>query len=61
MLPPRWVFPQVIEQSRNLINGAPFDHGPDNDLFADFKSKVGKLEIAATGRRGRSSPRRARR
>ena len=43
VLPPRWVFPQVIEQSRNLIVGAPFDHGPDNDLFADFKTKVGKL------------------
>ena len=45
VLPPKWVFPQVIEQSRNLITGAPFDHGPDNDLFADFKTKVGKLGI----------------
>ena len=47
ILPPRWVFPQVIEQSRNLIVGAPFDHGPDNDLYADFKTKVGKLAIPA--------------
>jgi uncharacterized protein (DUF885 family) len=46
VLPPRWVFPQVIEQSRNLITGAPFDHGPDNDLLADFKGKVAKLSIA---------------
>ena len=45
MLPPKWVFPQVIEQSQNLINGAPFDSGPDNDVFADFKTKVGKLNI----------------
>ncbi|HET9336069.1 MAG TPA: DUF885 domain-containing protein [Sphingomicrobium sp.] len=44
-LPPKWVFPQVIEQSQNLIKGAPFDNGPDNDLFADFKGKVGKLDI----------------
>ena len=44
-LPPKWVFPQVIEQSQNLIKGAPFDNGPDNDLFADFKTKVGKLNI----------------
>ena len=44
-LPPKWVFPQVIEQSQNLINGAPFDGGPDNDVFADFKAKVGKLAI----------------
>ena len=44
-LPPRWVFPQVIEQSKNLISGAPFDNGPDNDVYADFKTKVGKLNI----------------
>lgn len=45
VLPPKWVFPQVIEQSKNLINGAPFTTGPDNDVFADFKEKVGKLAI----------------
>nr|WP_283938047.1 DUF885 domain-containing protein [Sphingomonas caseinilyticus] len=46
-LPPKWVFPQVIEQSQNLIKGAPFDTGPDNDVYADFKTKVGKLNIPA--------------
>ena len=46
VLPPRWVFPQVIEQSTNIIAGAPFGRGADNDLFADFKAKVGKLSIA---------------
>jgi uncharacterized protein (DUF885 family) len=45
VLPPKWVFPQVIEQSQNLIKGAPFDGGPDNDVLADFKTKVGKLAI----------------
>lgn len=49
-LPPRWVFPQVIEQSQNLIRGAPFDNGPDNDLFADFKKKVGALNIAESSK-----------
>ena len=44
-LPPRWVFPQVIEQSKNIITGAPFDKGADNDVFADFKGKVAKLAI----------------
>ena len=48
VLPPRWVFPQVIEQSRNLINGAPFGAGPDNDVLADFKAKVAKLSIPQT-------------
>ncbi len=46
VLPPKWVFPQVIEQSKNLISGAPFTTGADNDVFADFKAKVGKLNIA---------------
>ncbi len=45
VLPPRWVFPQVIEQSKNIIAGAPFTSGKDNDLFADFKTKVAKLTI----------------
>ena len=45
VLPPKWVFPQVIEQSKNLISGAPFDDGAENDLLADFRSKVGKLAI----------------
>ena len=44
-LPPKWVFPQVIEQSQNMIKGAPFTTGADNDVFADFKEKVGKLSI----------------
>ncbi len=50
VLPPRWVFPQVIEQSKNIISGAPFGRGADNDLFADFKTKVGKLDIPAASR-----------
>ena len=43
VLPPKWVFPYVIADSRNLIKGAPFDGGADNDLWADLKTKVGKL------------------
>ena len=45
VLPPKWVFPYVIDDSKNIIRGAPFDSGSDNDLFADFKTKVGKLSI----------------
>jgi len=45
VLPPQWVFPQVLEQSRNLISGAPFTTGKDNDVYADFKAKVGKLSL----------------
>lgn len=45
--PPQFVYPYVIEASRNIISGVPFDEsGADNVLFADFKKKVGKLEIS---------------
>ncbi|GAA4031950.1 DUF885 domain-containing protein [Sphingomonas rosea] len=47
VLAPRWVYPYVIADSRNLIRGAPFDKGADNDLWADFKAKVGKLDADA--------------
>ncbi|WP_205479659.1 DUF885 domain-containing protein [Sphingomonas arenae] len=43
VLAPKWVYPYVVADSRNLIKGAPFDGGADNDLWADFKTKVGKL------------------
>ncbi|WP_397584254.1 DUF885 domain-containing protein [Sphingorhabdus sp.] len=46
MMPPKWVYPYVINDARNVITGAPFDSGPDAPLFADFKGKVGKLNIS---------------
>ncbi|WP_299583479.1 DUF885 family protein [uncultured Microbulbifer sp.] len=42
---PKFVFPYVISDSKNLISGAPFDGEKDSPLFADFKGKVEKLEI----------------
>ncbi|WP_106640498.1 DUF885 domain-containing protein [Allosphingosinicella vermicomposti] len=48
VLPPKWVFPYVIDDARNVISGAPFEAGEDNDVFADFKAKVAKLSIADT-------------
>ena len=46
IIPPKWVYPYVINDARNVITGAPFDSGPDAPLFADFKGKVGKLNIS---------------
>lgn len=46
-IPPKFVFPYVISDARNLIAGAPFGDGDDSPLFADFKGKVEKLEIPA--------------
>ena len=43
---PKFVFPYVISDGKNLITGAPFDDGDDSTLFADFKGKVEKLEIS---------------
>jgi len=48
IMPPKWVYPYVIADSRNVITGAPFDGGPDAPLYADFKEKVGKLAISQT-------------
>ena len=46
IMPPKWVYPYVINDARNVITGAPFDSGPDAPLFADFKGKVRKLNIS---------------
>ena len=46
VLPPKWVFPYVINDARNTVKGAPFDRsGSDSPLLADFKAKVAKLGI----------------
>jgi uncharacterized protein (DUF885 family) len=48
IMPPKWVYPYVINDSRNVITGAPFSEGPDAPLYADFKEKVGRLSISQT-------------
>jgi len=47
IMPPKWVYPYVISDARNVITGAPFGEGPDAPLYADFKAKVAKLGISA--------------
>lgn len=46
VLPPKWVFAYVIDDAKNIISGAPYGAGPESDLFADYRSKVEKLDIA---------------
>lgn len=41
---PRFVFAPSIENTRNVITGAPFDNGADNPVWADFQKKVGALD-----------------
>jgi uncharacterized protein (DUF885 family) len=48
VMPPKWVYPYVIQDARNTLAGAPFDgSATDSPLLADFKAKVGKLDIPA--------------
>ncbi len=47
IVPTSFSFDPVITDARNVIKGAPFDDtGKDSAIFADFKSKVEKLDIA---------------
>ena len=46
VLPPKWVYPYVISDARNIITGAPFGPGEDSALFADLKKKVNAAPIA---------------
>ena len=45
-LPPAFNFAPVREDGRRVLAGAPFAEGPDSAVFADFKAKVGRLDIA---------------
>ncbi|WP_420433255.1 DUF885 domain-containing protein [Hyphobacterium sp.] len=42
----RWTYAPMIATARNIISGHPFDDGPDSPLMADFRRKVGGLEIS---------------
>jgi uncharacterized protein (DUF885 family) len=42
---PKPVYPLLIEGARNVITGAPHDTGPDGQIFADFKRRIGLLDI----------------
>ncbi|WP_237066031.1 DUF885 domain-containing protein [Microbulbifer guangxiensis] len=46
IIPPKFAFPYVISDGKNLITGAPYTDGKDSTLLADFKGKVDKLEIS---------------
>jgi uncharacterized protein (DUF885 family) len=42
---PKPVYPLLIEGAKNVITGAPHDTGPDGQIFADFKRRIGLLDI----------------
>ena len=45
VLAPIFVYPKILTDLGNLINGAPFDDGDENAVYADFRSKVEALDI----------------
>ncbi|MBL0682599.1 DUF885 domain-containing protein [Aquimarina mytili] len=48
VLPPKFVFAKVLDDSRNIIIGKPFDKSnEESTLLADFKRKVEPLELSA--------------
>lgn len=46
--PPRFAYDGIIEQSRNVIGGAPFAEGDDTALWADLVKKADALRDAGT-------------
>jgi len=47
VMAPHFVFDYVINDSVNIIKGAPFNEGNDSPLFRDFKTKVADLKITS--------------
>ncbi|KPD24012.1 DUF885 domain-containing protein [Idiomarina zobellii] len=45
IIAPKFVYPYVISDSKNIITGAPFDDGEPSALWEDFTSKVEQLEL----------------
>ena len=46
--PPKFAYEGVIDQSRKIITGAPFDDGADSALWADAKAKADALAKGGT-------------
>jgi len=51
IIAPKFVYPYVISDSKNIITGAPFDDGEASALWADFSKKVDGLEIGESQRK----------
>lgn len=47
IIPPRFVFPLVLESIENITSGAPFKPGDkDGTILADFRAKIAVLKLA---------------
>ncbi len=45
--PPQWSYPQMLEASKNIISGVPFDKdsNTENPIYSDFKAKLESLSL----------------
>ena len=43
---PKFVYDKVRKASENVISGYPFDEDADSPLFADFRQKVGAVDLS---------------
>lgn len=47
ILPPKFVFTKVLDDSKNVISGAPFDDSnEESTLLADFKQKIEEIQLS---------------
>lgn len=46
IMPPKWVYPYVINDAKNVVSGYPFTRiATEAPLYADLKAKVSKLDL----------------
>ncbi|MBV1910332.1 MAG: DUF885 domain-containing protein [Kangiellaceae bacterium] len=45
IIAPKFVYPYVISDSENIVQGAPFTEGDDSTLLADFSNKLTQLDL----------------
>ncbi|PTQ10784.1 DUF885 domain-containing protein [Sphingomonas oleivorans] len=47
LMPPKWVYPYILSDAKNVISGFPFTRiATEAPLYADLKAKVGKLAMS---------------
>ncbi|MEM5498470.1 DUF885 domain-containing protein [Paraglaciecola mesophila] len=52
VFPPKWSYDQMLQASKNVITGAPFDSSDSaSSIWQDFQDKVSKLEITDSERK----------
>ena len=52
VFPPKWSYDQMLQASKNVISGAPFDNTDEaSSIWQDFQDKISKLDITDSERK----------